>query len=78
MKTNITFFAAIFLLTSGVWPLSSRAEPSASDLQNISLGTSLTVDCLSKKPTKPGYMSCYPTLDISVKVGNNSAEPVFL
>jgi len=35
----------------------------------------LKVDCLSKKPTNPGYMGCYPTLDINVNLKNNQSIP---
>jgi len=67
------FLAALSLLISFCY-----ADPSATDLQNASIGTTMTVDCLNKKQASYGGVNArkdyYPKLDITVTVKNNQAK----
>ena len=72
MKPFLVFILSISLAAA---TLAETNSPTPAEWQSIISGTELKVECLSKKPTNPGYMGCYPTLDINVKVKNNQSIP---
>lgn len=67
--------ACLFALILAGAAMAQTNAPTPAEWQSIISGTELKVECLSKKPTNPAFMGCYPKLDISVKVKNNQSIP---